>query len=56
MLFNSIEFLFVFLPILLVVFFWLARISQRLAAGWLAFGSLFFYAWWNPSYVVSHLG
>jgi len=56
MLFNSIEFLFVFLPILLVVFFWLARISQRLAAGWLALGSLFFYAWWNPSYVVSHLG
>lgn len=44
MLFNSIEFLFVFLPVLLIVFFQLGRYSQRLAAGWLTFGSLFFYA------------
>lgn len=51
MLFNSVAFLFLFLPILLVVFFRLARINQRLAAGWLAFGSLFFYGWWNPAYV-----
>jgi D-alanyl-lipoteichoic acid acyltransferase DltB (MBOAT superfamily) len=56
MLFNSIEFLFVFLPILLIVFFQLARINQRLAAGWLALGSLFFYAWWNPTYVALLLG
>ena len=52
MLFNSPEFLFVFLPILLLVFFQLAGISQRLAASWLALGSLFFYAWWNPVYVL----
>jgi D-alanyl-lipoteichoic acid acyltransferase DltB (MBOAT superfamily) len=56
MLFNSIEFLFVFLPILLLVFYQLARLSKRLAACWLAMGSLFFYGWWNPTYVVLLLG
>jgi len=56
MLFNSTEFLFVFLPALLIVFFQLARVSRRLAAGWLALGSLFFYAWWNPTYVLLLLG
>jgi D-alanyl-lipoteichoic acid acyltransferase DltB (MBOAT superfamily) len=38
------------------VFFELGRFSQRLAAGWLTLGSLFFYAWWNPVYVVLLLG
>jgi len=56
MLFNSTEFLFVFLPALLIVFFQLARVSRRLAAGWLALGSLFFYGWWNPAYVTLLLG
>ncbi|MDR3369921.1 MBOAT family protein [Rhodoferax sp.] len=56
MLFNSTEFLFAFLPVLLIVFFQLGRVSQRLAAAWLALGSLFFYAWWNPAYVVLLLG
>lgn len=51
MLFNSIEFLFLFLPILLAVFFRLGRYSQRLAATWLVAGSLFFYGWWNPAYL-----
>lgn len=51
MLFNSIEFLFLFLPILLFVFFRLGRYSRRLAAAWLAAGSIFFYGWWNPVYV-----
>lgn len=51
MLFNSVEFLFLFLPVLLLVFFLLARSSNRLAAAWLTLGSLFFYAWWNPTYV-----
>jgi hypothetical protein len=31
MLFNSLEFLFLYLPVLLVVFFVLARRSHRLA-------------------------
>lgn len=52
MLFNSYEFLFVFLPITAMVF-WLARIhiSLRVAVGWLVLASLVFYAWWNPVYV-----
>src|SRR5882762_10445219 len=52
MLFNSYGFIFLFLPITLAGFFWLARYSNRLAAAWLAAASLFFYGWWNPIYVV----
>lgn len=51
MLFNSVEFLFLFLPVLLFVFFRLGRYSRRLAATWLLAGSLFFYGWWNPAYL-----
>jgi len=51
MLFNSPEFIFLFLPITFVVFFAIARTSHALAAGWLAAASFFFYAWWNPIYV-----
>ena len=56
MLFNSVEFLFLFLPVLLIVFFRLGQFSQRLAASWLTAGSLFFYGWWNPAYVGLLLG
>jgi alginate O-acetyltransferase complex protein AlgI len=51
MLFNSVEFLFFFLPALLIIFFWLGHYSHRLAATWLMGGSLFFYGWWNPAYL-----
>jgi alginate O-acetyltransferase complex protein AlgI len=51
MLFNSVEFLFLFLPVLLLVFFRLGRYSVRGAAAWLTACSLFFYAWWNPAYL-----
>ena len=51
MLFNSFPFIFVFLPIVLVGFFALARISHRLAAGWLTAASLVFYGWWDPDYI-----
>jgi D-alanyl-lipoteichoic acid acyltransferase DltB (MBOAT superfamily) len=50
-LFNSVEFLFLFLPVLLFVFFRLGHYSRRLAATWLLAGSLFFYGWWNPAYL-----
>ena len=56
MLFNSVEFIFGFFPITVLVFFWLARSNHLLAAGWLAFASLFFYGWWNPAYVPLLLG
>ena len=51
MLFNSYAFLFVFLPMVSVVFFAAGRFSHRLAVLWLAIASLGFYAWWNPLYV-----
>ena len=53
MLFNSYEFLFGFLPVVLVVYFLLARSRSALPAiGFLATASLFFYGWWNPRYVL----
>lgn len=51
MLFNSYEFLFVFLPISLAGFFVLARIGTRFAAAWLGLASLGFYGFWNPKFV-----
>ena len=51
MLFNSYSFLFLFLPVTLLVFLRLGKYSHQLAALWLFAASLFFYAWWNPAYV-----
>ena len=51
MLFNSYPFIFLFLPVVLGMFFLLARADHRIAAGWLAAASLFFYGWWNPVYL-----
>lgn len=51
MLFNSYTFLFLFLPVTLLVFFRLGKYSHPLAGLWLFVASLFFYAWWNPAYV-----
>ena len=48
MLFNSYEFIFVFLPAVLAGFFLLGTASRRLAIGWLVAASLVFYAWWRP--------
>ncbi|HEX9178825.1 MAG TPA: hypothetical protein VF859_00390, partial [Burkholderiales bacterium] len=56
MLFNSYEFIFGYLPLTFLGFFLLARVSSFLAASWLTLASLFFYAWWNPSYVGLLLG
>ena len=51
MLFNSYAFIFLFLPFTLLLFFQLAKVSAKLAAGWLAAASLVFYGWWSPAYV-----
>src|ERR1044072_1943914 len=49
MLFNSAQFIFVFLPIVLSVFFLLGRLRERmLALMWLAAASLLFYGWDDP--------
>ena len=52
MLFNSPIFLFAFLPITLLLYFVLGRYAVRAARLWLAAASLFFYAWWNPPYLI----
>lgn len=49
MLFNSPEFLFFFLPTVLLIFFLIGARSSVWALGWLVLSSLFFYGWWNPS-------
>jgi alginate O-acetyltransferase complex protein AlgI len=51
LLFNSYEFLFLFLPVTLAGFFILGRISYRLAALWLGLASVVFYGFWNPKFV-----
>jgi alginate O-acetyltransferase complex protein AlgI len=52
MLFNSHEFILLFLPITLLLFFGLSRLGQyKLAKIWLVLTSLFFYGWWNPVYL-----
>lgn len=51
MLFNSYEFIFVFLPAVFFGFFLIARSSHYVAALWLGVSSVFFYGWWNPRFV-----
>ncbi len=53
MLFNSYQFMFVFLPVTLALFFLLGRFAARdMAVGFLALASVFFYAWWSPIYIL----
>jgi len=52
MLFNSLPYIFVFLPLVLCVYFCLNRLQfTRSAKYWLVLASLFFYSWWNPKYL-----
>ena len=52
MLFNSFEFIFVFLPITILVFHLIGKQGHhRVAIAWLVGASLFFYGWWNPAYL-----
>jgi len=51
-LFNSYEFIFVFLPISLFIYFYLNhKRLTNLSKIWLVFASLFFYSWWNITYL-----
>lgn len=53
MLFNSYEFIFFFLTVTLSVFFALSGFRLlNTAAAWLALTSIFFYGYWNLSYVI----
>jgi len=52
MLFNSYEFIFLFLPISFFIYFYLnkKRLTE-VSKGFLVFASLFFYSWWNIAYL-----
>ncbi len=53
MLFNSHEFIFIFLPVVLLGFYLIGRTdNHRIAILWLVTSSLFFYGWWNFSYLI----
>ncbi|MBM7649322.1 D-alanyl-lipoteichoic acid acyltransferase DltB (MBOAT superfamily) [Bacillus ectoiniformans] len=52
MLFNSYEFIFFFLPIMFIGYFLLLKWNQRTVAKvFLVLGSLFFYSWWEISFL-----
>jgi len=52
MLFNSFEFIFVFLPLTLFGFYKIGKQGHhRIAISWLVGTSLFFYGWWNMAYL-----
>ena len=56
MLFPSEVFLFVFLPVVLVVYYALLRKTKTLKNIFLLVASLFFYAWGEPTYVFLMIG
>lgn len=52
MLFNSYEFIFLFLPLAFAGYFLLRKVSWDIMSKiWLVIASLFFYAYWNPAYL-----
>lgn len=51
MIFNSFEFIFLFLPIVWILYYILGRIHIPFAKTWLLIASLFFYGYWNPAYL-----
>jgi alginate O-acetyltransferase complex protein AlgI len=57
MLFNSYEFILVFLPVTFFIYFYLnkKRLTEA-GKGWLVFSSLFFYSWWDINYLPLILG
>jgi alginate O-acetyltransferase complex protein AlgI len=57
MLFNSYGFVFLFLPIVFIVYFLLNRYRYTLGSkAWLLLASLVFYGWWNPIYTPLMVG
>ncbi len=52
MLFNSFQFIFLFLPITLLGFYLIGKKGyKRASIAWLIGASLVFYGWWNPAYL-----
>lgn len=51
MLFNSITFIFLFLPITVAGYFLVAKLGRKPALLWLIAASIFFYAWWDVRFL-----
>lgn len=52
MLFNSVEYIFIFLPIVFFIYYYLnAKRLLNASKAFLVFASLFFYSWWNVAYL-----
>jgi alginate O-acetyltransferase complex protein AlgI len=51
MLFSSVTFIYLFLPIVLIVYYGLLRKHRSLQNAFLLFASLLFYAWGEPKFV-----
>ncbi|MBL1421631.1 MAG: MBOAT family protein [Alphaproteobacteria bacterium] len=57
MLFNSLEFIYLFMPAVLLVFYCLKYYHwENATIWWLIIASLFFYAWWSPIHLIVLLG
>lgn len=56
MLFSSITFIFYFLPIVIVIYFFILEKSRTLQNLFLTFSSLLFYAWGEPWFVIIMIG
>src|ERR1043165_6661384 len=52
MLFNSSEFIFIFLPFAVLLHFTMAQWTMTAAIIAAALTSLLFFAWWNPPFVL----
>lgn len=56
MLFNSYEFVLVFFPVTIVLFYLFSRIDARYGLGLLIVASMIFYAWWDARFLVLLIG
>lgn len=56
MLFTTVAFICVFLPVVVAVFYGVARFSHSGAALWLFVASVFFYGYWMPEFTLLLLG
>lgn len=56
MLFTTVPFALLFLPLTLLGFFAWARVSHAAAAAWLLVASLFFYGFWMPEFTLLLVG
>jgi len=57
MVFSSLEFIYLFLPPVLIIFFLLRHLKwEQGIIWWLIISSLAFYAWWSPLHLILLLG